>query len=215
MSRKRVVTTRNRGKKKADRPTFWIFAGPNGSGKSTVYETAQIAEIRGTVWIINPDLLTARIANVERRPNPNLEAVRRIERWLEASIQTHQTIGVETVLSTDKYRRLVRAAKKLNFEIRLIYVILKNADLNVERVKLRVANGGHDVPEEKIRSRYYRSLKQLPWFLKEADRATLYDNSGAKPKTIARKADGILTLDPRAMPAIKKIAEHVRTKGKH
>jgi predicted ABC-type ATPase len=68
------------------------------------------------VWIINPDVLTARIRTVEGRQlqDANLEAVRRIEAWLEASIRAHQTVGVETVLSTDKYRRLVVAAKELH-----------------------------------------------------------------------------------------------------
>ena len=65
----------------------------------------------------------------------------------------------------------MRAAKQLDFEIRLIYVILNSPDLNVERVKTRVAKGGHDVSEEKIRARYQRSLEQLPWFLSEADLA--------------------------------------------
>jgi predicted ABC-type ATPase len=100
-------------------------------------------------------------------------------------------------------------AKSLAFEIRLIYVILNNSDLNVERVRMRVAKGGHDVPEDKIRSRYVRSLKQLPWFLDHADRAWLYDNSGAKPKTIGVKMGRALTLDPNALPSIKKAAQKI------
>jgi predicted ABC-type ATPase len=197
--------------KDAKRPKFWIVAGPNGSGKSSAYENAEIEEFGGTVWIINPDILTLRIAEIEKIENPNLAAVERIERWLEASIHAHQTIGVETVLSTDKYRRLVRIAKELRFEIILIYVILNSANLNVERVKMRVAKGGHGVSEDKIRSRYDRSLQQLPWFLNEADRAWLYDNSGAKPRTIGLKAKGVLTLDPDAIPAIKAAAETIRS----
>jgi predicted ABC-type ATPase len=149
-------------RRKAERTRFWIIAGPNGSGKSSAYENAEIEEFGGTVRIINPDVLTPRIAEIEKVENPNLQAVQRIEKWLEASIRAHQTIGVETVLSTDKYRRLVVEAKKLNFDIRLIYIILNSAELNIERVRMRVATGGHAVPEEKIRSRYKRSLEQHP-----------------------------------------------------
>jgi len=123
-----------------------------------------------TSFVVERGFGASRIAEIEKVENPNLEAVQRIEKWLEASIRAHQTIGVETVLSTDKYRRLVVEAKKLNFEIRLIYIILNSAELNIERVRMRVATGGHAVPEEKIRSRYKRSLEQLPWFLNEADR---------------------------------------------
>jgi predicted ABC-type ATPase len=67
-------------------------------------------------------------------------------------------------------------------------------------VKIRVARGGHDVSEDKIRLRYTRSLAQMPWFLEAADRAWVYDNSGASPDLIARKEDGVLTVLPKAMP---------------
>jgi hypothetical protein len=103
-------------RRSVDRPIFRIVAGPNGSGKSTAYEDADIESFARSVWIINRDVLTARIRTVEGRQlqDANLEAVRRIEAWLEASIRAHQTVGVETVLSTDKYRRLVVAAKELH-----------------------------------------------------------------------------------------------------
>jgi len=106
--------------KELDRPKFWIVAGPNGSGKSTIYTGATIKDFNRSVWIINPDLLTARIQAVESisLQKANLEAVRRIYTWLEASIAAHQTVGVETVLSTDKYRNLVLAAKARRFEVR-------------------------------------------------------------------------------------------------
>lgn len=108
-------------------PIFWIIAGPNGCGKSTAYGRNDIAGFDGTVWIINPDLLTDRIRKTEGLDleSANLAAVQRIETWLEASIETHQTIGVETVLSSPKYRRLVTKAKSLGFEVRFIYIIVK------------------------------------------------------------------------------------------
>jgi predicted ABC-type ATPase len=195
-----------------DRPIFWIVAGPNGSGKSTAYENTEIEAFARSVWIINPDVLTARIQAVEGRQllEANLEAVRRIETWLEASIRAHQTVGVETVLSTDKYRRLVVAAKELGFEVRLTYVILDSPARSIERVRLRVKKGGHAVPENKIVERYARSLDQLPWFLEQVDQALVFDNSGAEPKLIARKKDGVITSDPDALPqivaAVKRIA---------
>jgi hypothetical protein len=104
------------------KPSFFIFAGPNGSGKATAYTETDIQSVGQSVWIINPDRLAARIADIEQMalPEANLEAVQRIEAWLDASIAAHQSIGVETVLSTGKYRRLVAKAKKLRFEIKLV-----------------------------------------------------------------------------------------------
>ena len=133
----------------------------------------------------------------------NRQAIVRIEAWLEASILAHQTVGVETVMSTDKYRRLVLAAKEQQFDLRLIFVMLASVDLNVQRVRLRVEKGGHDVPEERIRGRWGRSLAQLPWFLEQADQAVLFDNSGAVPRLIGRKERGGPTeIDPSAPAAL-------------
>jgi predicted ABC-type ATPase len=189
----------------SERPTFWMVAGPNGSGKSSLYGNTDIEAFDQSVWIINPDLLTQRIQDVERLPldEANVQAVLRIEAWLEASIRAHQTVGVETVLSTDKYRRLVLDAKQRQFEFRLIFVVLASPDLNVQRVRLRVSKGGHDVPEAKIRKRWTRSLGQLPWYLDQADQAAIFDNSGAIPQLIGRKQRGVIVIDPEAPRALR------------
>src|SRR5262249_509960 len=153
-----------------------------GSGKSSLYSSPDVEAFDQSIWIINPDLLAKRIQQVEKLTphDANVAAVTRIEAWLQASIDAHQTVGVETVLSTDKYRRLVLAAKQKQFEFRLIYVMLENPEINVERVRLRAQKGGHDVPEDKIRERWAKSLHQFPWFLHQSDRAAIYDNSGTR-----------------------------------
>jgi predicted ABC-type ATPase len=173
-----------------------MVAGPNGSGKSSLYSNVGAEAFDRSVWIINPDLLTERIRNVEGMSlrEANVAAVRRVEAWLEASIDAYQTIGVETVLSTDKYRRLILIAKQRQFEFRMTYIILQSPDLNVERVRLRV---------EKGRERWAKSLSQLPWFLDQADWAAIYDNSGVKPVRVASKRDGTIYLDVAAPAAIR------------
>ncbi|HUB49085.1 MAG TPA: AAA family ATPase, partial [Acetobacteraceae bacterium] len=144
-----------------EQPRLWIVAGPNGSGKSTLYDRSDIEGFGRAVWIIDPDLLTRHIQAHEDRPLllANIEALKRIEAWLLTSIRSYQTIGVETVLSTPKYRAMVQQAKMLGFEIRLLYVVLRTADMNVDRVRLRVSRGGHDVAEDRIRARRERSLQ--------------------------------------------------------
>ena len=176
-------------KSAARSPALWIIAGPNGSGKSSAYGMAAVSEPSGSIWIINPDELARRIAEQEALdPLPaNLAAVERIEAWLFASIDAHQTIGVETVLSTPKYRRLVDHARGRGFAVNLIYVYLESAELNVERVATRVQKGGHAVPEDKIISRRKRSFEQFGWFFEAADRVDVYDNSGATPQRVLSK----------------------------
>lgn len=188
-----------------DKPALVIIAGPNGSGKSSAYKNAKLEWDNRDVWINNPDLLTLRLKNAESLDllEANLEAVKRIEAWLYASIDVHQTIGVETVLSTGKYRGLVETAKRRGFDVWLIYVILDSPDRNIERVKIRAKSGGHDVPPDKIRERYQRSVSQFPWFLENCDRGWVYDNSGAEPRLIATKVDGEIMLDEQAPDVIK------------
>lgn len=156
-----------------------------------------VDEPAGSIWIINPDALAKQISDQENlalNPEANLEAVRRIEEWLFASVKAHQTVGVETVLSTDKYRALVRHARAYGFGVRLIYVFLRSEDLNVERVRIRVSKGGHDVAEDRIRDRRRRSFEQLAWFVGEVDRVDIFDNSGAEPSLVFVKTGDELAL---------------------
>jgi predicted ABC-type ATPase len=149
----------------------------------------------GSVWIINPDLLTVRLKEAERLDlaSANLAAVQRIEAWLDKSIEVHQTIGVETVLSSAKYRRLVEKAKEHDFEVCFVYVFLATTEMQLERIRARVAKGGHDVPPDKVRERRERSFDQMPWFFLQADRAWIFDNSGGEPELVASR---IQTVNP-------------------
>lgn len=187
------------------RPRLWIVAGPNGCGKSSAYDRSDVDEFGGSVWIINPDLLTVRIRSAERLDltAANLAAVERIERWLDASIEAHQTIGVETVLSTDKYRRLVRKAKGYGFEVRLIYVYVDSADRQLERIAYRVAKGGHAVPEDRVRARRQRSFDQLAWFFHHADAAWIFDNSAAEPHLVADRRGEKAWLGAELLPELR------------
>lgn len=175
--------------RKPDRPILWIIAGPNGSGKSSFYNRTDIEGWGGSVWIINPDLLTQQIEERESLPldQANLTAVRRIEEWLYKSIEVYQTIGVETVLSSPKYRPLVGHARLHGFEVRIIYIVLGSAELQLQRIAIRVDEGGHDVPTEKTIARRRRSFEQLAWFLPRIDVCYIYDNSTGEPEFLAGK----------------------------
>ncbi|WP_116969852.1 hypothetical protein [Blastomonas sp. UPD001] len=144
---------------------------------------------RRVLWIINPDLLTAKIIEHEGSETEvaNLAAVQRIEAWLEASINTYQTIGVETVLSSPKYLRLVDLAHDKGFIVRMLYVVLDSVEAQYERVAIRVRTGGHDVPRDKIAARRTRSFEMLGEFFSKLDELFVFDNTTSEPKLIAEK----------------------------
>ena len=182
--------------RKPDNPVLWIVAGPNGSGKSSLYNRTDIEGWGGSIWIINPDLLTQQIADQEGLPldDANLASVQRIQRWLDASIEAYQTIGVETVLSSPKYRDLVVRAQSRGFRVKMIYVFLASAALQIERVRIRVLEGGHDFPVDKIIARRRRSFEELAWFVEHVDECYFYDNSTGEPTLHADKMVGTRTL---------------------
>lgn len=183
--------------RKPEQPILWMIAGPNASGKSSFYNRTDIEGWGGSVWIINPDLLTQRLIEEEdlSEDSANIEALNRMYKWLDASIDVHQTIGLETVLSSDKYRKLVKKAKEKGFQIRMIYIVLKSAEMQVQRARIRVREGGHFVPEQKIIDRRIKSFKQLSWFINHVDQCYIFDNSDGNPDLVGHKIPEAMVVE--------------------
>lgn len=108
---------------------------------------------------------------------------------------------LETTLSGNREPRIVAEARTLVYQIDVVFVCLGDVRLNIGRVKLRVQQGGHFVPEEDIRRRYERSLENLRRILPLADSAVLFDNSGLEHREVARFKDGQLCWQEKEGPA--------------
>ena len=72
---------------------------------------------------------------------------------------------------------LLKKAKEQGYFIRCIYVLTADVNINIFRVELREAVGGHGVPEDKIRLRYKKALNLIPQLVKVCDVMHIYDNS--------------------------------------
>ncbi len=96
----------------------------------------------------------------------------------------------ETVMSERGKVDLLRKAQRLDFRTYMYYVATEDPEINVSRVQLRVAQGGHDVPEEKIISRYYRSLGLVRNAIRYTDRAYFFDTSEPTSLFVAESAGG-------------------------
>lgn len=149
-----------------------VFAGTNGAGKSTL--TEQLANRVGE--IIDPDAI-ARTINPKHpesvSPSAGREAIKRVRQC----IQDGKSFSIETTLAGKNAIRQMEQAKTAGFEINLYFVGLKNVEYHIQRVKMRVEQGGHDIPEEDIRRRYDRSIGNLPEAMKLADRSFVFDNT--------------------------------------
>ncbi len=108
------------------------------------------------------------------------------KKLLEARI----SFTFETVMSSYDKLELLKLAKKLGYRNYLYYVATSDPIINISRVKNRVAFRGHDVPEDKIINRYYRSLDYLKAAVKLSDRAYIFDNSSYEKTWICEITDG-------------------------
>ncbi|GHU37252.1 ATPase AAA [Clostridia bacterium] len=165
-------------------PQILVFAGPNGSGKSSVTSAWQTVGI-----YINADDIKV------RRNSTDLEAAREAEQLRESCLNERRSFTFETVLSTDRNLDFLARAKATGFCIEGVYVLTSNAELNVFRVHSRELNGGHGVPSDKIRSRYTKSLANIPRLLALCSTFRIIDNT-VEPETIYFKDAHITQIRP-------------------
>lgn len=120
---------------------------------------------------------------------PYLEAIT-AEVVRDALVEVCAPFSFETVMSSVDKVDLLQRAREAGFRVYLYYVSTVDVRINVNRVAVRVAAGGHPVPEDKIVDRYTRSLKNLADALRQSDRAFLYDNSGESAVAVGEVTDG-------------------------
>ena len=149
-----------------NKPKILVFAGPNGSGKSTVFKGHPVNGV-----YVNADEIK------RHRGCSDLEAAQEAEYIRESLLGSLKDFTFETVLSTERNLILLEKAKSSGYKIESVFVLTADVDLNVMRVKVRVLKGGHDVPEEKIRSRYVKSLQMLKKLVLISDSCIVVDNT--------------------------------------
>jgi predicted ABC-type ATPase len=177
------------------RPILVVFAGPNGSGKTTLAQIAYDGSEDLPRRYINADSIASDLSLDAYQAALKAESLRR------DAIASGVSFVMETVLSTPAKVDLMRDAKGNGYHIHLEFITTQHPAINVARVRNRVLAGGHDVPEEKIVSRYERSMKLLPEAALIADDALIYDNSSTEPVCIAEKSsDGRWSIFPQTSP---------------
>lgn len=186
---------------------FWLVAGPNGSGKSTLVEAGILRAVCPDLQkTLNADVLTARILQENvNEAHANLRAAREIDAAVAASIEEGVDFGVETVLSSDKYVDDIERAIALGYQIGIIYVCLASPHYSIGRVALRHAQGGHDVPTDRIVERWFRSITMLGRLIPVTDQLMVFDNSDDEPVLIAERPSRIAPihlLHPGRIPEI-------------
>ncbi len=151
-----------------------VVAGPNGSGKSSIW--GAVSEVYDIQYIC-PDNYThlySYINSIEERYVYAMKAAK-LDRL--TAVEIGDSFAFETVCSNPEKINFISDARSKGYRIIVLYVSTRDPNINIARVKKRVYEGGHDVPDDKIFERYHRSMNLLPDLLKLADEALVYDNS--------------------------------------
>jgi predicted ABC-type ATPase len=152
------------------RPIVVALAGPNGAGKTTFFHS----HLRPAgLHFVNADVLAAELALAPYEAARLADAVRR------ELLKSGASFVFETVFSDpvgDKIRFLEEAAHGGHIVL-LCYIGLAGPEQSTQRVAMRVSQGGHDVPDEKLLARFARTLDNLQMAIRRLPHVVIYDNS--------------------------------------
>jgi predicted ABC-type ATPase len=159
-----------------------VLAGANGAGKSSLMGATLLQQ---GAEFFNPDQAAQRILSANRlsgnsgisQLEANSAAWHEGKRLLERAITEKLDFAFETTLGGKTIADLLDQALSQGIEVRIWYVGLDSIERHIARVRSRVAQGGHDIPDERIRERYTRSRLNLIRLLPRLTELLLYDNS--------------------------------------
>jgi len=193
-------------KNKNRRPNLYIIAGPNGAGKTT-FARKFLPEYVECLEFVNADLIAGGLSPFAPE-KAAIHAGRLMLEQIHSLVKRGLDFGFETTLAGKTYVKLLRDIRK-RYLIHIFFLWIPNVELAIERINLRVKNGGHHIPEAIVHRRFSRSLPNfLRFYQPLADSWTIFDNSGDDPRMIAFEESGkIEILDPDLLNVLLKFKE--------
>lgn len=165
---------------------LYIIAGCNGAGKTTASFTI-LPEILNCKEFVNADEIAKGLSPFQPE-KVSFESGRIMLNRINELLAEHKNFAFETTLATKSYKNKIREAKEKGYTVTLLFFWLQHVDLAIERVKLRVQDGGHNIPKDVIRRRYVNGIKNLfDIYISIVDELLIFDNSEGKHELIAEK----------------------------
>ena len=174
------------------RPILFVLAGVNGAGKSSI--GGHLLEQRGLTWF-NPDTYARELIAISGcdQTTANMHAWNESMRRLDEAVAGGHSHAFETTLGGHTVAARIAEATQTH-DVMIWFCGLASPDLHVARVRARVAAGGHDIPEARIRERYPQALKNLIALMPRLAQLQVYDNTTEVP--LGRPIpDPLLVLD--------------------
>ena len=164
-------------------PKLYVISGCNGAGKTTASYTI-LPEMLDCREFVNADEIARGLSPF----NPEqvaIEAGRLMLRRMNDLRDAGVDFAFETTLATRSHLRFIEDARRRGYFITLLYLWLTTPELAVERVALRVKEGGHHIPEPVVHRRYVNGLKNLNLYLPLCDYWAIYNSSAPDIRKIA------------------------------
>jgi len=165
-------------------PNLYIIAGCNGAGKTTASFTV-LPEMLDCEEFINADEIARGLSPF----NPDkaaIEAGRLMLSKIDRLISNNEDFAFETTLATRSYAKTIIKAKENGYTVTLVFFWLDSVDLAIERVKTRVLEGGHNIPDVVITRRYHSGLSNLfSIYIPICDYWMIFNNSVSPSELIA------------------------------
>ncbi len=166
-------------------PQIIIIAGPNGAGKTTFAREFLPQEAHCPVFV-NADLIAAGLSPFAPEAAA-IKAGRIMLKEIDDHIAQHRSFSFETTLSGRGYAAKVARWRAAGYRVSLYFLSLPHADMAVERVRLRVSQGGHNIPEAVIRRRFEAGLENLEsLYTSIVSEWSVYDNQHRQPILLAQ-----------------------------
>jgi predicted ABC-type ATPase len=179
-------------------PRVIVFAGPNGAGKST-HADAMLKAI-GINTFVNADYIARGLAGKQAETVAIAAGRIMLKRLHELGV-ANQDFAFESTLSSKTFAPFLKKLKSQGYHVAIYYFALTSSRLALQRVKLRVSLGGHDVPPDVVKRRYGRSLHNFfQLYLGLADEWMMFDNSSGKSaRRIAKCNNGKPIIEDNAL----------------
>lgn len=187
-------------------PRLYIIAGPNGAGKTTF--AREFLPDAKCIEFINADLIATGLSPFSPE-SVALEAGRLMLERIHKLTELERDFAIETTLSGRTYVALIQQMRSRGYRVAMSFLWLPSPELSILRVADRVRKGGHHVPDDDVRRRYFRGIQNLFHLYRPlVDSWAIFDNSASVPRRIASKEQGVLTIyDSETFLILQQIAE--------
>ena len=165
-------------------PRLYILSGCNGSGKTTASYTL-LPEMLECSQFVNSDEF-AKSLSPFNPSEASVVASRYMLMKIEYLLERREDFSIETTLATRSLMGIINTSKEAGYTVTILYFWLNSPELAIQRVRNRVLAGGHNIPENVVRRRYYMGLKYFfETYIPLCDRWILADNSTSPFKVVA------------------------------